>query len=110
VKNNTLIAAIILAALVGAVYYSFFMVGKSNSSLHEENWEIKPQCKEGESISCEIDGCNGIRVCENKLWSPCKLDTICEPGSKEFCYENSCVNGYKMCNVCGTGYGDCVLN
>ena len=110
-ESTTIIAVIILAVLVGAVYYSFFIIGKSDPSSPEKNeWGIKPQCEEGESIPCEIDGCNGMRICENKLWSSCKLNTICEPGSKEFCYENSCVNGYKICNVCGTGYGDCVLN
>ncbi len=70
------------------------------------------ECASGQTSDCALpNGCTGIRVCVNNGWSACAtLPKVCQPGSKRGCtMENSCSYGFKVCNSCGTAYGDCTL-
>jgi hypothetical protein len=66
-------------------------------------------CNEGEKMPCEINGCAGIRLCENGILTECNLPKkICIPGSVTGCSLDSCSFGYTKCNECGNGFGPCM--
>ena len=64
-------------------------------------------CQNGETRECIVDSCIGVSTCNNAKWSMCIWDRICEPGSRIACTEYGCTKGFKECNACGTGYGEC---
>ncbi|MBN1169820.1 hypothetical protein JXA56_02255 [Candidatus Micrarchaeota archaeon] len=67
----------------------------------------QPICIDGETKSCIVGSCNGTMACRNGKWSVCKWEILCEPGSRVPCSSEGCFNGIKICNECGTGYGNC---
>jgi len=106
-----MLAAVLLVILLGAIYYTFFIMGNWRPDTERERPEFsKKECGEGEKIQCIENNCTGERHCEHGAWSACRVEKICEPGSKEFCYSNTCITGYKICDGCGTGYGECISN
>jgi hypothetical protein len=66
-------------------------------------------CTEGQTQACSIGSCSGVSRCINGVWSGCRWDTVCTPGTKVPCLSNGCVYAVKECNQCGTGYTDCFL-
>ena len=73
----------------------------------EEEEQIIEECSGG-SKSCMKGPCNGTQTCINGTWGKCTVDMICTPGAREPCVVNHCVSAYKICNDCGTGYGECI--
>lgn len=64
-------------------------------------------CSDGETKTCTSGICTGLRTCRGGQWGDCSVNQLCSPGSKVSCSENGCINGQKICNACGTGYGIC---
>ena len=68
-----------------------------------------PECSEGKTKECMRGPCEGIQTCINGTWSKCAVEVICTPGTKTPCVSNHCSSAYKICNDCGTGYGECIV-
>ena len=98
--DHVIAAAVVLSALV--IVFLFFM-----PPMEEVIPEPEPICENGETKTCFAGNCRGEQVCISGRWSACRLHMICIPGSKAPCIEFGCVSGYKTCNECGTGYGEC---
>ncbi len=64
-------------------------------------------CEENGTKSCTVGNCTGISTCSGGNWGGCKLDLVCEPGSRIACSEVGCVYGFRECDECGSGYGPC---
>ena len=86
----------------------FFIMTLGTPSEEVRKPIIIPKCTEGTNMSCTLGTCTGYRVCESGEWSECRFERICVPGSVAPCIENYCAVGYKTCNECGTGYGECI--
>ncbi|VVB66473.1 Uncharacterised protein [Candidatus Gugararchaeum adminiculabundum] len=82
---------------------------KSNSSPPPS----APACTEGAVENCtrESDSCPGTHSCYKGRWSGCAVPKICVPGNRVSCatQDETCSYGAKVCNPCGTGWGDCTL-
>ena len=65
------------------------------------------ECEEGANKTCYIENCEGYSTCINGKWSECRLNIVCNPGSKKPCIVGGCIKGYAVCNECGTGYEGC---
>lgn len=110
------IAILILAAF----YYSFFILpnqrlgAKAKQQFENENLSQAlgdyQQCNENSTAPCKINNCTGLIICKKGKWGPCTLNVTCKPGSKAPCAKESCSVGYRVCNECGTGYGECAIN
>jgi len=72
----------------------------------EEPWI--PDCNEGQTRECVRGPCEGIQTCINGSWNKCTVEVICTPGTKTPCVVEHCSSAYKICNNCGTGYGECI--
>jgi len=107
--DASLIAALVLiiAIIAYAAYYIQSSVVMPSSAYSPPQ---AGECSGNETGQCLIGQCAGIRTCQNGTWSRCALKMACEPGSSAPCYEGACVNSYKVCNGCGTGYGPCINN
>lgn len=70
--------------------------------------EEEQECGGGDVQECFVGNCSGTSTCVNGEWSVCNLDMVCTPGDRVPCVEGGCVNGYKECDECGTGYGPCI--
>ncbi|MFH2106438.1 MAG: hypothetical protein ABII22_04205 [Candidatus Micrarchaeota archaeon] len=90
-----------------SIVFYFFGFGNPSSAPVAKLNDAKSVCTEGAMQNCTYNSCNGYSQCENGKWSYCKMKPVCVPGSKSSCTDNGCVNGYKVCNDCGTDYGDC---
>lgn len=66
-------------------------------------------CQEGQTQPCSTGTCPGVSRCINGVWSGCRWDTICTPGTRVPCLSNGCVYAVKECDSCGTGYTECFL-
>jgi hypothetical protein len=70
--------------------------------------QVPQQCSAGQEIACATEkNCPGVRTCVQGEWSACIVRKICTPGAQAACFVDACAMGYKTCNPCGTGYGDC---
>lgn len=67
-----------------------------------------PECNEGQTKECMRGPCEGIQTCIDGVWNKCTVEVICTPGTSTPCVSNHCSSAYKICNDCGTGYGECM--
>ncbi len=81
-------------------------------------FDRKAVCEEGEEQECTtLEGCRGIKVCENGSFTACRKDPeagqLCSPGTKVKCTPTvngkpcPAVEAEQECNACGTSYGKC---
>ncbi len=73
----------------------------------EEITEPEKTCTENETRDCMKGPCEGMQTCINEEWGKCTVEIICTPGTKTPCVVDHCSSAYKVCNDCGTGYGEC---
>ncbi|HLC68596.1 MAG TPA: hypothetical protein VJH24_02050 [Candidatus Bilamarchaeaceae archaeon] len=100
-----------LFALVFAAFiYFLFFLPTPPPVLPTETPAATSSCSDGETQSCTVEGCGGERACLNGRWSGCNVPQVCPPGSRASCVENACVVGYRLCNECGSAYGECIRN
>ncbi len=100
----------LLVVLLIVITYAFFgpIASQQPPSLSKISMP-EPTCKDDERIACNNSfGCSGERVCVDGAWTGCITKRICTPGTRTQCIENFCSTGYKICNECGSGYGECV--
>ena len=117
-KYQRTIAILILLVLIEVVLISIPQLGfKWKSPIELEHFktpdaELKtttcPECSDEAVYSCKLGPCEGVRECKNGIYRQCQLKKICEPGSISSCNEHGCATGRRVCNECGTGYGECV--
>jgi len=94
--------------LLSVISYFFFFEPSSNFFSDSEKEEPKNTCTPGETIDCETDlDCEGKKYCTSNGWTDCTVSKICIPGSKKKCMDG-CLNGYEICNECGTAYSPCL--
>jgi len=106
VKNAFPLLFILLSLLFVASIFIFF---KPTLAIQSDD-VLTLNCSDGQIRNCTIRGCPGSSVCVEGEWHGCKWDTICSPGSIEPCLSYGCAYAYKVCNECGTGYGQCEEN
>ena len=94
----------IVAALAILVAY---LISSIPQETEEEEPETK-ECSNGEIRDCMKGPCNGTQNCSDGMWGSCTVERICEPGEVVPCAVDSCASAYKICNDCGTGYGECI--
>ncbi|MFH2100540.1 MAG: hypothetical protein ABII71_00430 [Candidatus Micrarchaeota archaeon] len=75
----------------------------------EEKPEKPLECAGSQMEDCVKGGCDGTRQCVNGSWGRCVLETVCEPGKLYGCQGPGCSPGYRVCDSCGTGFGECVM-
>lgn len=95
---------------VSFFYIFFYQRGTEVPIISFQNTIQEKECEEGEIATCVKDGCDGTMECINGKFSSCSIEKICVPGSKIGCAMDSCTTGYKTCNECGTGYGECIID
>jgi hypothetical protein len=100
---KTLVVAVLV--LIAAILLLSYHPSKTAETGNAD----KPVCKDNENKTCFVGKCSGSIYCRSGEWSTCIVDRICVPGSTKPCVENYCAYGYKTCDECGTGYGQCVL-
>jgi len=66
------------------------------------------ECNDGQMTECTLGSCPGKMTCTGGEWGRCMIAIICDPGKHYPCREEGCSEGYRICNSCGTGYGDCI--
>jgi len=77
----------------------------SNASFTVERQE----CEDGQTQSCSEGACNGTMRCHGGRWGSCDLPKkVCSPGQRIGCSTDGCRFGYKTCNPCGSGFGECL--
>lgn len=64
-------------------------------------------CVDGTSQACSVGSCSGISTCVDGIWSGCRWQTVCTPGSRAPCFDGACLYAVKECNGCGTGFSEC---
>jgi len=64
-------------------------------------------CHDGDIMACAVGPCNGLASCIGGVWSGCRWERVCMPGSTKICQDQLCPSGIRECNQCGTGYGPC---
>ncbi len=102
---------VLLILLISVVAYSFFVLPLPIAEKEKTygGSRSQPRCCEGEKRACVNDlGCDGESICFNGAWTGCTVQKTCNPGERALCIENFCSTSYKICNQCGTGYGECV--
>jgi len=103
VKNIELILFVFAVVIIVLVIY--------NSIQPPVEEDIAPEtveCAEGSVRDCERGPCNGTQSCTNGTWEKCSVEIICTPGARTPCVMDHCASAYKICNECGTGYGECI--
>ena len=107
-KNPGVLVFVI--ALIAIIAYAAYL--GSGPQQQPQSQPAAPQggiCSEGQTQACSLGSCSGQMRCINGVWSGCRWDTICTPGSRVPCLSNGCVYAVKECDSCGTGYTACFL-
>lgn len=92
--------------LLGIIAYTILFVSGGRVDLHYPS-ESTALCGEGQTRPCQVGNCSGTSTCKGGSWSSCRLEIVCEPGSRISCSEEGCVYGFRECDECGAGYGPC---
>ncbi len=100
---------ILFLFLAMAIVYYFFIAGDVPQAPEPPPKQL-PGCEEGISSICMVGTCEGTKECVDGEWGTCVLEQVCEPGRIYPCSEYGCSPGYRICDLCGTGYGDCVAD
>ncbi|MBU0527740.1 hypothetical protein KKE92_04625 [Candidatus Micrarchaeota archaeon] len=103
-KNPIPLIFIFLLFLSLALIFLFTISNPVSPKINATNTKV---CQNGETVECTVSSCTGVSTCHNAKWSMCIWDRICDPGSRVACAESGCSKGFKECNSCGTGYGEC---
>ncbi len=98
--DNVIFAMLVLCVFV--VAFVFFMQPEE-----DEVPQPAKLCSENETRQCMVGNCSGEQRCIDGRWTSCRVKMICVPGSKVPCATYGCAYGYKTCNECGSGYGEC---
>lgn len=113
-KFYQLISLILVFFLLSTIVYVFYYVpslslqkASGNYQVNDSISEKKSVCTDGQDTTCKTGSCDGIKTCKSGQWTECFLVKVCLPGTNTSCNENGCAVGYKTCNDCGTGYGEC---
>jgi hypothetical protein len=104
VKNPLILFLFLL--LVAILAYTILFVNGRRVDLHYPV-DVPEACSENLTKSCSVGNCTGVSTCRGGNWGSCKLDLVCEPGSRISCSEVGCVYGFRECDECGSGYGPC---
>jgi hypothetical protein len=96
----------IMVVFLAALIYPSLNLGSQN--IVPISLNPSPLCKDGMSQSCSVGSCGGVSTCTSGSWSGCVWQHMCIPGQKVDCLNQGCSFGYKVCNECGTGYGQCI--
>lgn len=70
--------------------------------------QLNFECVENQTMECELNGCEGIKICLNGKWSPCRITMECVPGQTIGCHYDQCRYGIRTCDRCGK-WGPCKL-
>lgn len=70
--------------------------------------KIVKECEENATRKCYIGNCAGRQLCSDGEWGECRIDVVCIPGTVEPCVIGYCARTYRVCDECGSGYGDCL--
>ena len=105
--KNPLVLIMILALAAILVYVLFFFPG-SPGALPPAQQPPPTLCTEGQTQYCAIDSCSGTRTCVGGVWSGCRWQQVCTPGSRIPCLRQDCSYAVQTCNECGSGYGPCL--
>lgn len=92
--------------LLGILAYVILFATSTRVDLHYPV-EVGQGCEDGTIKSCSVGNCTGKSACSGGSWGACKLNLVCEPGSRISCSEVGCVYGFRECDECGSGYGPC---
>jgi len=69
----------------------------------------RQECEDGQALRCSEGACNGTMRCYGSRWGGCELPRkVCSPGQKIGCSTDGCKFGYRTCNPCGSGFGECL--
>ncbi len=105
VKNLPLFFLVFIVAAMAILI--IYVIASIPQETEEEKTGTK-ECREGETKDCMKGPCSGTQNCSNGTWGICIIERICEPGEVVPCVVDSCASAYKVCNDCGTGYGECI--
>ncbi|MDD5171811.1 MAG: hypothetical protein PHF60_02130 [Candidatus ainarchaeum sp.] len=97
-----LVFLVLVLALIFLTYYGPVPIFTSQGTGEPSS------CVHGDTKPCLVGPCDGTVICINGIWSGCRWEEICVPGSRTACTQFSCPYGMKECNECGTGYGPCI--
>jgi hypothetical protein len=97
-----------LAAFLIVLVYSLFLANPQPVDLHYPGLD-EITCQDGKVRQCSVGNCTGTSTCSDGDWGPCKLERVCTPGEQLPCLKQGCAKGFKVCNDCGTAYGECVF-
>ncbi|NYZ73913.1 hypothetical protein H0O00_02110 [Candidatus Micrarchaeota archaeon] len=103
--NIAVLAGFVLLALVLTLVFIAYYGGPSITG---EEWSTSSLCTHGDTKPCTTGPCNGTAICINGIWSSCRWEKVCVPGTRLSCTKLSCFYAVRECNQCGTGYGPCV--
>ncbi len=110
-KNPIPIFFIFFLALI--LSYGFYMAGLFGFPEGQVGGSVPSAqsaphaCKDGQTQYCSLGNCSGFSTCVGGVWSGCRWERLCTPGSKATCLKSNCPYALKVCNECGTGYGTC---
>jgi hypothetical protein len=71
--------------------------------------EPEDECIEGTETDCKRGTCNGTATCINGAWGECYIEKVCERGRIYPCTMEGCGPGYRICNPCEDGFGECIF-
>ncbi|MEW6036121.1 MAG: hypothetical protein AB1529_05900 [Candidatus Micrarchaeota archaeon] len=98
----------LLAALLLFLALGLLFGGGSRSISPEEPAPSKPSvCRDGQTQYCSSGGCSGASTCIGGVWSGCKWEQVCTPGSRVPCTKEGCFYAVRECNACGSAWGPC---
>ena len=92
--------------LLGILAYIVLFATSARVDLHYPS-EAGGLCQENITRTCQVGNCTGLSLCRGGKWGACKLEFVCEPGSRVSCSDVGCVYGFRECDECGSGYGPC---
>ncbi len=108
------VPVIIFIVLIGTVIYAFFFIQAATppgQTREITRTHFAATCIEGTAEACNTGrNCGGVRQCIRGSWTGCIIEEACRPGERIPCVPDGCTIGYKACNECGSGYGECIID
>ncbi|MFA5381773.1 MAG: hypothetical protein WC356_01310 [Candidatus Micrarchaeia archaeon] len=114
IKSMNLYEILFILVISVSILFVIF-IGIQKTETIKQNKEIDNltinniECFENETKDCiTINNCDGVIYCRNGKWTNCyKNKVICVPNSSTTCALTPCSAGIKICNECGTEWGEC---
>jgi len=111
IRQIVRIISFITATVVLFIMFGVFVYNNDFGIFPKSQIHYTSECNIGDVRNCTTpSGCAGTQTCITGEWSACSVKQICEPGTVKPCsiHNYGCIDGIKVCNICGTGFSECV--